>query len=130
MDDFKKYFEEYYINILKNKYLLFDGRARRKEFWMFTLFNLIVSIVLNILAQILFKIPAIGVLFGFIPLLYSLAILLPSVGLGIRRLHDTDRSGWWLLIGLIPIVGLIVLIVFAIQEGTKGDNQFGPDPKA
>ena len=130
MDDFKKYFEEYYIDVLKKKYLLFDGRARRKEYWMFSLFNFIVCIVLNILAQVLANISAIGVIFGFLPLIYSLAILLPGIGLSIRRLHDTNRSGWWLLISLVPLVGIIVLIVFAVQEGTKGDNQYGPDPKA
>ena len=130
MDQIMAQFNEYFVDVILKKYLLFTGRARRREFWMFVLFNLVVSIVLNIAAQILANLPAIGIIFGFIPLLYSLAILLPSLGLGIRRLHDTNRSGWWLLIGLIPLVGLIVLIVFAVQEGTPGDNQFGPNPKA
>ena len=130
MDQIMAQFNEYYVDVILKKYLLFTGRARRKEFWMFVLFNLVVSIVLNIVVGILANVPGIGFILAFIPLVYSLAILLPSIGLGIRRLHDTDRSGWWLLIGLIPLVGAIVLIVFAAQEGTKGNNQFGPDPKA
>jgi uncharacterized membrane protein YhaH (DUF805 family) len=66
-----------------------------------------------------------GVLRG----VYSLAVLIPSLAVSVRRLHDTDRSGWWLLISLIPIIGAIVLIVFAAQEGTSGENRFGSDPK-
>ncbi len=112
----------WYLDVLKN-YTGFSGRARRTEFWMFWLINLGIAIVLTIIESIL-GLP--GVLSG----LYNLAILLPSIAVGMRRLHDTDRSGWWLLIALVPFVGAIVLLIFFCLEGTSGDNQYGPDPKA
>ena len=111
----------WYLDVLK-KYAVFDGRARRMEFWMFALFNCIVAVVLSIIEYML------GI-FG-LSALYSLAVLLPSIGVSIRRLHDTDRSGWWLLICLVPVIGIIVLLVFYFMEGTSGDNRFGADPKA
>ena len=111
----------WYLDVLK-KYAVFDGRARRMEFWMFTLFSFIIAVVLSCIEY------ALGI-FG-LSALYSLAVLLPTIGVSIRRLHDTDRSGWWLLIALIPLVGFIVLLVFYFMEGTSGDNRFGADPKA
>jgi uncharacterized membrane protein YhaH (DUF805 family) len=118
---------EWYTGVLK-KYVEFSGRARRKEFWMFTLISVIISIVLGIIDRI------IGTDFnngsnGVISSIYSLLVLLPSLGVGVRRLHDTNRSGWWWLIGLVPCVGFIVLIVFWAQEGNAGPNQYGEDPK-
>ncbi|MEZ5278024.1 MAG: DUF805 domain-containing protein [Opitutaceae bacterium] len=118
----------WYLAALK-KYAVFNGRARRSEFWYFVLFNLIVSIVLTVVDGITGSLNAatgMGLLSG----LYSLAVLIPSISVAVRRLHDTERSGWWVLIGLIPLVGAIVLIVFAVQEGTSGANRFGEDPKA
>lgn len=112
---------EWYLKALKN-YVGFQGRARRKEYWMFILFSIIVSIVLSILESIA-NIPS--VLSG----LYSLAVLLPSLAVGVRRLHDTGRSGWWLLISLIPLVGAIILIVFMCQDSQENENQYGPNPK-
>jgi uncharacterized membrane protein YhaH (DUF805 family) len=112
---------EWYLKVLKN-YVGFQGRARRKEYWMFVLVSVIVSIVLNILESML---GMNSVLSG----LYSLAVLLPSLAVGVRRLHDTGRSGWWLLLSLIPLVGAIILIVFMCQESQEGSNQYGPNPK-
>lgn len=117
---------QWYTEVLK-KYVVFSGRARRKEFWMFALINLAISIVLGILDGILGTRSG-G--FGIIGGIYSLAVLLPSLAVSVRRLHDTNRTGWWILIGLIPIVGIIILIVFYATEGAAGDNQYGPDPKA
>ncbi|WP_432892786.1 DUF805 domain-containing protein [Kribbella sp. CA-245084] len=121
---------QWYIDVLK-KYAVFDGRARRKEYWMFVLFNVIASIILSILDRIL------GLDFGgsssssgWLSTIYSLAVLLPTIGVAIRRMHDTGRSGWWILINLIPCVGWIWFIVLAAQEGNAGDNAYGPDPKA
>ncbi|MFC6156869.1 DUF805 domain-containing protein [Kribbella sp. NPDC058693] len=122
---------QWYIDVLK-KYAVFDGRARRKEYWMFVLFNVIASIILSILDKIL------GLDFGsgstsssgWLSTIYSLAVLLPTIGVAIRRMHDTGRSGWWILINLIPCIGWIWFIVLAAQEGNAGDNQYGPDPKA
>ncbi|WP_432947392.1 DUF805 domain-containing protein [Kribbella sp. CA-253562] len=116
----------WYLDVLK-KYVVFSGRARRKEFWMFTLFNVIISIVLSAIDRMIgTDSSGTGLLGG----IYSLLVLLPSLAVTVRRLHDTDRSGWWILIGLIPIIGWIVLLVFEVQEGTAGDNSHGPDPKA
>jgi uncharacterized membrane protein YhaH (DUF805 family) len=116
----------WYLDVLK-KYAVFSGRARRKEYWMFVLFNLIIAIVLGIVDSMMGTVTEQGI--GLLGGLYSLAVLLPGIGVGIRRLHDTDRSGWWLLIGLIPLIGLIVLIVFFVQDSTPGENRFGPNPK-
>lgn len=117
----------WYLEVLK-KYAVFKGRARRKEYWFFVLFNVIISFVLTFIDGMLGTLSVqsgIGVL-GFI---YLLAVLLPGIGVSIRRLHDTDRSGWWLLIGLIPFVGAIVIFVFMVLDSTPGENQYGPNPK-
>jgi uncharacterized membrane protein YhaH (DUF805 family) len=110
----------YYLDVLK-KYAVFEGRARRKEYWMFVLCNAIITIILDILFHFLDA--------PFLILLYALAVLLPNIGVSIRRLHDTGRTGWWLLIGLIPLVGAIILLVFFITDSEPGPNQYGPNPK-
>ena len=104
-----------YLEVLK-KYTLFTGRARRREYWMFFLFSFIIAFVLGFVEGLVHG-P------GIIASIFYLAILLPSIAVGIRRMHDTDHSGWWLL---VPVVNLI----FAVTEGTRGDNRFGSDPKA
>jgi uncharacterized membrane protein YhaH (DUF805 family) len=111
----------WYLDVLK-KYAVFTGRARRKEYWMFVLFSVIVTIVLSLVEGI---VGGPGVLSG----LYALAVLIPSIAVGVRRLHDTGRSGWWILIGLVPLVGIIVLIVFFVADSQPGTNQYGPNPK-
>lgn len=97
------------------------GRARRAEYWQFVLFDAIAAVVCFVIDL------AIGspILYA----LYAIATLLPSLAVGVRRLHDTDRSGWWLLISVIPLVGAIVLLVFMCLEGTRGENKYGADPK-
>lgn len=118
----------WYLDVLR-KYVQFSGRARRTEYWMFTLFNVIISIVLTLIDTMVL---GTGTTLGGSPLLasiYGLAVLLPSIAVGCRRLHDTNRSHWLILLGLIPLVGGIILIVFFATEGTKGANQYGPDPK-
>ena len=119
---------EWYLKVLKN-YAVFQGRARRKEYWMYTLFNVLVLIVLSILDRVL---GLASETYGIGPLyvLYALAVLIPGLAVGVRRLHDIDKSGWWMLIALIPLIGGIVLLVFSVLEGTSGSNRFGPDPKA
>ena len=110
---------EYFLGAYK-KYADFTGRARRKEFWMFVLFYFIVSIVLGIVDSI------IG--FQLLGLLFSLGSLIPSLAIGARRLHDTGRSGWWQLLYLIPLIGLIIMIVFLVQD-SHPDNEYCPNPK-
>jgi uncharacterized membrane protein YhaH (DUF805 family) len=104
------------------KYFDFRGRAARSEFWTFTLINVAIEIILAVLSQ------SIGVL-GPVEQLFALAILVPSIAVGIRRLHDLDRTGWWLLIELTGI-GLIVLLVWYCMAGTPGSNRFGPPAEA
>ena len=110
----------WYVKVLK-QYVDFSGRAQRMEFWMFQLFNLLISIGLAIVDAIL------GL--GILQMVYALAVLLPSIAVGARRLHDTNRSGWWLLLAFIPVIGIIVLIVFWVQDSDPGSNAFGPNPK-
>ena len=113
---------EYFKLVVFERYAKFDGRASRAEYWWFFLANIIVSVVLQILGA------AID-LFVIVGFLYSLALLIPGIAVAIRRLHDTGKSGWWLLISLVPIVGVIVLIVFLASEGDPGPNEYGPpDP--
>ncbi|MCB1744209.1 MAG: DUF805 domain-containing protein [Gammaproteobacteria bacterium] len=110
----------WYLDVLKN-YAVFGGRARRKEYWMFFLFNIIVTLVLAVIDGVL------GTM--VLAMLYSLAVLIPGLAVTIRRLHDTGRSGWWVLIALIPAVGGIILLIFMLLDGTPGPNKFGPSPK-
>jgi uncharacterized membrane protein YhaH (DUF805 family) len=101
-------------------YATFQGRAPRAEYWYFVLFNVIVSVVLNVIDGM------IGT--QVLSSLYGLAVLLPGIAVATRRLHDTDRSGWWQLLWLVPIIGLIVLLIWFCTRGTQGDNRFGADP--
>ncbi len=111
-----------------SKYATFAGRAMRSEYWWFALFGLLVNIALSIVDAVIFGFETDNLsLFSSI---FSLAIFLPSLAVAARRLHDTDRSAWWLLIGLIPLIGMIVLIVWFVQKGTAGPNRFGAPPLA
>jgi uncharacterized membrane protein YhaH (DUF805 family) len=118
----------WYLEALK-KYAVFHGRARRKEFWFFQLFFTLGSIALNVF-DVFAGSYSEDYGYGLFGGLFSLAMLLPALAVSVRRLHDTDRTGWWVLLGLIPIIGIIVLIVFYVQNGTQGSNRFGEDPKA
>lgn len=119
------------------KYAQFDGRARRSEFWLFWLFLVIVQIVFNVLVMTIAGgtmtpgAPPAGPVMGLYMLLggFGLAVLVPSLAVAFRRLHDTNRSAWWLFIALIPVIGALVLIVFYLLDGTPGPNRFGEDPK-
>ena len=99
----------YFLDVITKNYVNFEGRADRKEFWMFFLFNFVIGIVLSFLGGMD---NILGTLFTIIYVLYYLGILLPMLSIGARRLHDTDRSGWWWLINFLPIIGWIVLLVF------------------
>lgn len=112
------------VKAVFSKYVTFSGRARRAEYWWYTLFIVIVSIVLVGVDLALF---GSNYTFGIADV-WSLATLLPSLAVSVRRLHDTDRSGWWLLLILIPLIGAIILIVWQATKGTDGSNRFGEDP--
>lgn len=117
---------EWYKTVL-SRFAEFEGRAGRREFWMFVLVNFIVSVALSIVEGILhLQIGALGIL----STLYMLAVLVPALAVSVRRMHDIGKSGLFLLVGLIPIAGAIWLIVLYAQEGEHGANQYGPDPKA
>lgn len=111
----------WFVEVLK-KYAVFSGRARRKEYWMFTLISSLIYLGLVILGLAMdTEVPEI---------VFAVAIFLPSLAVSVRRLHDTGRSGWWVLIGLVPCVGSIIMIIFMATEGQRDANQYGPDPKA
>jgi uncharacterized membrane protein YhaH (DUF805 family) len=117
----------WYLKVLK-KYAVFNGRARRAEYWYFALVSIIISIILVVIDG------ATGSFnqetgFGLLSGIYTLAILIPAIAVGVRRLHDTNRSGWWILLALVPLIGFIVLIVFFVIDSDQGDNQYGSNPK-
>jgi uncharacterized membrane protein YhaH (DUF805 family) len=116
----------WYLDAWKN-YVNFQGRARRKAYWMFVLFNIIALVILSLIEGALGLSGQNG--YGILTGLYSLAIILPLIALAVRRLHDTGRSGWWILIGLVPLIGPTVLIVFYVTDSQPGTNQYGPNPK-
>jgi uncharacterized membrane protein YhaH (DUF805 family) len=118
---------DWYLKVLKN-YVGFSGRARRKEYWMFVLFNVIFGVAAMILDNVLglaSKELGYGPIYG----IYALVMILPSLAVAARRLHDIGKSGWWQLIALIPIIGIIMLIVWYVREGETGSNIYGSDPK-
>lgn len=110
----------WYLDVLK-KYVVFEGRARRTEYWVFNLISFVISLVLSVIDNALSL--------GFLASLYGLAVLLPSLAVTVRRLHDTNRSGWWILISLIPFIGWIVLLVFMLMDSDPQANEYGPNPK-
>lgn len=139
----------WYIGVLK-KYIDFNGRARRREYWFFHLFNMLFYIACAFIDFSLgsgtteiastsmpldggsmdsMSIASESSGFGLFTVVYMLATFLPSLGVLFRRLHDTGRSGWWWLIGLIPIIGAIVLLIFLLEDSQANSNQYGPNPK-
>ncbi|MCZ0987677.1 DUF805 domain-containing protein [Streptomyces diastatochromogenes] len=110
----------WFIEALK-KYAVFGGRARRKEYWLFMLFAWLVYVVLATIGAAAHAPYIVGIA--------VVAFLLPALGVTVRRLHDTGRSGWWILIGIIPLVGPIVLLVFYCSDSEAGANKYGPNPK-
>ena len=118
----------YYIDCITKKYVCFSGRARRKEYWLFVLFNFIAYFIVSFIGGFLAGLTDVSA-FAFLSPIYGLAVLLPSFGVLIRRLHDSGKSGWWWLISFVPFVGAIVLLVFLCLDSQPGENRFGPNPK-
>ena len=104
-------------------YAVFTGRSPRSEYWWFALFNILTLTAVSLVGALLHD-------HGILYTLGSLALLLPSLALAVRRMHDLDRSGWWLLVGFVPVIGTILLLVWFCTRGTGGPNQFGQDPFA
>jgi uncharacterized membrane protein YhaH (DUF805 family) len=131
-------FQRYFIDTLKNRYAAFKGRATRSEYWYFLLFSIIIALILTALDSMIIN-PLLGIQplvetarTGILGTLFSFGTLIPSVALAIRRLHDIGKSGWWILLGIIPVVniiGIFVLLYFFIKDSQPGENQFGSNPK-
>lgn len=119
---------EWYLLVLK-RYAEFNGRSRRKEYWMFTLYSLVIFMVLYIAGFVTIEKTGISMVFFGLAFIYALAILVPNLAVSVRRLHDIDKSGWFILLAFVPVVSLVLLVLFCL-DGTPGDNRFGPSPKA
>lgn len=132
-----------YLNVIRNNYANVSGRARRREYWMFTLINAVILILLQVPVQgAVIAMAAqdnadggaggfagLTLVFAVLLLVYALAVLVPSVAVTVRRLHDTGKSGWWYLLNLIPF-GSLVILVFTVMDSEPGTNKWGPSPKA
>ncbi|MDG2272356.1 MAG: DUF805 domain-containing protein [Halioglobus sp.] len=117
----------WYLQVL-NKYTQFDGRSRRKEYWMFILINMVISFILTFVDRLTGTLnPDVGL--GLLSGIYTLAVLIPSIAVACRRLHDTGKSGWWLLILIVPLIGWLVLVIFFVQDSQTEENQYGVCPK-
>ncbi len=117
----------WYLQALK-KYADFSGRARRREYWFYILFYVIILVVLTICDTIIGTTVQ-GAGLGILTLIYLLVVLIPTLAVTVRRLHDTGRSGWWILIQLVPIVGVFILLYFLVSDSNPGTNAYGPSPK-
>lgn len=118
----KNGFNTYFVEYLKNNYAKFDGRVTRRQYWMFTLYSMLVSIAMNIVIAIL---PFLAI----VSLLYAIALIVPSIGLGIRRLHDLNLSGWFFLIAFVPVLGGLALLFLFCMPGDAEENKFGSAEK-
>lgn len=121
--------KKWYLSVLSTEYANFAGRMRRRDFWMFKLFDFLVVLALGFIVKIIFSILGISVDSNIIYLIYYLVTFLPHLAITVRRLHDTTRSGWWVLLNLIPLFGSIVLLIFFCQNSTPGNNIYGTNPK-
>lgn len=112
---------EWYLKVVRDNYANFEGRARRSEYWYFTLMNFLVAVVLGALSGV-------AGFIMYIYYLYALAVFIPGIAAGVRRLHDINKSGWFLLLAFVPLVNIWLIILLA-TEGTRGPNEYGADPK-
>jgi len=117
----------WYLEVLR-KYTVFSGRSRRREYWFFVLFNTLIMFTLTYIDMSMGTASA-DMGGGLLSGIYALAVLIPSIAVTVRRLHDTDRSGWWILIILVPLIGFFWLLILTVLDSQPGDNRFGPNPK-
>ena len=117
----------WYLEVLK-KYAVFSGRARRKEYWIFTLINTLIGIFIGVLSVVALMAGSTGLsaIFG----VYTLGVIIPGLAVSVRRLHDIGRSGWWLLIIMVPIVGGVILFIWYVGDSNSETNKYGPNPKS
>lgn len=122
---------KWYLKVVRDNYANFEGRARREEYWMFALFNVIFVVLSYIpfIAGAVMESEALMMIGGLLLFLYIVALLIPSIAVVVRRLHDQGKSGTWYFIGFVPFIGGIWLLILMATEGTHGPNQYGPDPK-
>jgi uncharacterized membrane protein YhaH (DUF805 family) len=118
----------WFLEVLTKKYATFEGRARRSEYWYFMLFYFLAVVVLSFI-DVFAGMYNEEYGLGLLSTLFMIATILPSLAVTVRRLHDTNRSGWWVLLNLIPIVGVLVVLVFTVLDSQPGTNRFGPNPK-
>lgn len=111
------------------RYADFSGRSRRKEYWMFLLGIIIAFVALAAVEGVVGISGSVAGVYGPLTLILAIAIIIPGIAVQVRRFHDQDKSGWFVLLGLIPFVGGLIVLIFMLLEGTKGPNRFGPDPK-
>ena len=122
---------EWYLKVMRDNYANFNGRARRKEYWMFTLFFLLFALLAGFVIGILSAVGETAAMIAIIlAVVWYFAHLVPSLAVTVRRLHDTGKSGWFYLLAIIPYIGGLIIFIFTVIEGDKGDNKYGPDPKA
>lgn len=128
-------FDHYFMDVIKNKYFQFSGRAPRREYWYFVLFSIIISLILGFIdafagTMLTFGTDPMGqpIQTGLLGIIFSLGLLIPSIAIGVRRMHDIGKSGWWLLLAIIPLIGALVLLYFAIMPSQNGNNQYGLYP--
>lgn len=120
--DLKSYCKNYFTDIVFKHFFDFNGRANRKLFWLFTLNLLIINLILNYLLN---RFDYVGIIIG---LVFSVIMFFPILGLDVRRLHDINLSGWWVLLCFIPVLGLVAIVVYGCIPGTEGENKYGPVP--
>ena len=123
---------EWYLKVMRENYAKFNGRARRKEYWMFTLFHtlLVIACAFTLALLVATGPYSLTLLVAIMFIAVILAHVVPSLAISVRRLHDLGQSGWFLLLALIPYIGSLIIFVFSVIEGNKGTNKYGPDPKA
>jgi len=129
-----EHFKRYFLEPITRHYLDFNGRASRSQYWYFVLYYFLISLVLAFIDTLVIN-PMLGATpeqmarGGILQMIFGLALFLPSLSIGVRRLHDIGKSGWWLLLSFIPIIGVLVLLFWFIQDSQPGSNEYGPNPK-
>ena len=128
-------FQTYFVDNLKNRYAKFDGRANRREYWYFVLFYFLISSIAGLIdatiinPMLLGQTPMESARGGMLQMIVTLGLMIPSIAIGIRRLHDIGKKGWWILLGFVPFVGIFILIYFYVQDSHSGENIYGPSSK-